>query len=539
MLHHAAAGTAQSLGIVAVAKALYDQTGSKAWLSAAAVGRLLPYLLISGVAGVLVDRFDRRRVLLASTASRAVLLAALAGAVAAGAAPIVIVLIVTVATALGTPCYPALAALMPATVPAEDLAPANGILSTIETTSWVVGPAAGGLLLIAGSASLALACNAGLFAFGLLCLLPTSSVREPTARAAPVPVRSSLLHDLTDGLQAIVGSADIAATLLLVIVVNVMLGGASVGLVLVAERLVDLGPGGFGLLNAALGAGGIIGLTLTNRIARSHRPLLSLTVSAICGSLPFALLAVFTSPTVAIALMMVAGAGSIVTEVVAMTILLRSLPQDVIGRVFGIIDSLLVASILGGSLIAPALVEIAGLRASLVIVGGVLPATVIVGGHQWRRLSARGQHRREGVVDLIEPLQAQPWLRDVLPVVLEALAATASREMVADGVAVIRQGDEPDAYFVLLSGQMVVTRREAGRPAVQVNRLGAGEGFGEIGLLGGVPRTATVTAEGPAVVLRIRGEQFVNAVNSAPNAADASVGAGLVARLARTSELYD
>ena len=50
---------------------------------------------------------------------------------------------------------PALAAATPALVPAEDLAPANGMLTTIETGAFMVGPALGGAMLVLGSASLA------------------------------------------------------------------------------------------------------------------------------------------------------------------------------------------------------------------------------------------------------------------------------------------------------------------------------------------------------------------------------------------------
>jgi hypothetical protein len=174
-----------------------------------------------------------------------------------------------------------------------------------------------------------------------------------------------------------------------------------------------------------------------------------------------------------------------------------------------------------------------------VIVGSILPATVIAGAHQWRRLSGRATQRRVDVDSRVQLLNRQPWLADVLPVVLEMLAATASEEPVAGGQVVIRQGDVADDFFVLISGSLVVTKSVPGEAPVEVNRLRPGEGFGEIGLLGGVPRTATVAAAESATILRIRGDQFVAAVNAAPASADASVGAGLVARLARGSGIHD
>jgi MFS family permease len=552
LAHHAVAGTAQSLGIVAISVALFEQTDSTSWVAAAAVARLLPYLLLSGPAGVLADRTNLRRLLLRSSWMRTIALGALAFAVVAEAPPIVVVLLVFVATTIGIPCYPALAALIPSLVPAEELAPANGLLTTIETSSWMVGPAAGGLLLLWVSPAIGLAVNAGFFALGTLALVPTNaSASEAVDRrreTAPEPFRTAL----TDGLRTVVGSAEVAVPLLLVVVVNVIFGGATVGLLLVAGDLLHTDRDGFGLLIAALGIGGFAGVALTNRIADSRRPDLGIMAATVLAGVPFAALAVVTSSWLAVALMVLAGAASIITEVVAMTVLLRSLPQEMIARVFGLTDSLLVGSILVGSLVAPALIAVTGLRTSLVIVGAVLPVTAVLGGRHWQRLADRATTSQVALAPRLDLLAAQPWLAYVLPTVLETLATHAIEEEVPAGTALIHQGDAPDDFYLILEGEFEVTQARAGRAVRSINRLGPGQGFGEIGLLGGVARTATVSAgrrrlqnvpaarlrtdcrraNSPAKVLRLPGDLFVAAVNSAPIAADGSVGAGLIARMA-------
>lgn len=536
ILHHAAASTGQSLGTVAVAKALFDQTDSKAWVAAAAAGRLLPYLVISAVAGVFADRVDRLWLLRWSSGLRLVATALLAVLVAVEAPPLAVVGLVVLATTMGTPCFPALTATVSSMVPAENLAPANGLLNTVETASWVVGPAAGGLLLIGGEPSVALLVNAAVFAVGLALLLPLR--RATTQRPAAVAEeRSGFLSDFAEGFRAIMTRGDVAAPLVLVVVVNIILGGASVGLVLVADELVDLGEGGFGILNAALGAGGFLGVLGTNWVAKRDRAMSAIGVATLLGGLPFALLAELHQPLVAVGLMACAGIGVVVTEVSAMTLMLRALPQSVLARVFGIVDSLLVGSILVGSLLAPVLIEITGLRTSLIIVGGLIPATALLGAQRLYRLSQRGTAELARIEPRLTPLAAQPWLADVLPLALEMLAAQSAEEHVADGVDVIRQGDQPDDFFVVLEGSLVVRRRAGDGPPVLINRLGPGTGFGEIGLLGEVPRTATVTAEGPARVLRVRGDHFVHAVNGTPLAADSGIGAGFVARLAQTGDV--
>jgi CRP-like cAMP-binding protein len=78
------------------------------------------------------------------------------------------------------------------------------------------------------------------------------------------------------------------------------------------------------------------------------------------------------------------------------------------------------------------------------------------------------------------------------------------------GEDVIREDDIPDALYVLVEGAAVVTSAAGGR----LNTMAAGDFFGEIGLLKGVPRTATVTMTEPSTLLRIEGETFLSLVRT-------------------------
>lgn len=551
LLHHAVAGTAQSLGTVAVAVSLYEQTHATRWVAMAAVARLLPYLILSGPAGVLAGRVNPRRLLVWSSVLRALVLAAVALAVGSGAPAAAVVALVFLATSIGTPCYPALAALVPSLVPAEDLAPANGLLNSIETTSWMIGPAAGGLLLLVTTSVFTLAANAVFFALGVAALVPTSAHAVAFARGADPP-HERLWTALSAGVRTIAGSVEVAVPLMLVLVVNVVFGGATVGLLLVSRELLHGGRGGFGLLSAALGFGGFVGVVVTNRISASRRPELGIMAATFLAGFPFAALAIVRSSWLAAGLMVLAGAGAVITEVAAMSVMLRSLPRSMIARVFGLTDSLLVGSVLAGALLAPLLIDLTGLKASLVIVGAVLPITAIVGARQWQRLAERASLNRAVVAPRLDLLAAQPWLAYALPTVLESLAANAVEEEILAGSVLIHQGDRPDDFYLILDGELEVTQVRPGTTSRTVNRLGPGEGFGEVGLMSDAGRTATVIARrrlhltsacgrlrtdcrsagSPARVLRVAGEHFVAAVNAAPMAADGSVGGGLIARMA-------
>jgi len=372
---HAASSVGQTLGVVAVAGVLYARTGEIGWVTAAAAARLLPYVMGSTVAGVLADRRDRRKVLVWSCVVRAVLVAGLAGGVAAAAPPALLVGLVFAATLAGTPCYPALAAAIPAVVPAHDLAPANGLLTTIETGAFMVGPALGGALLVVGTASLVLAMNALAFVAALALFIPVGVLPATSAAEA----LDSFGGALVAGLRTIVGSGRVLAPMLLVVSVNLVYGGSLVCLAAYARVRLGSGETGLGVLTAALGVGALVGVFLANPLARTRRPMRAILVSALLAGVPFALLAAVRQPAVAAGLLVVAGAASIVTEVLAVTVLQRELRPTVIARVFGVLDALVIGAVLVGAALMHPLIQVLGLETAVVVIGIFVPAVLCVG----------------------------------------------------------------------------------------------------------------------------------------------------------------
>jgi MFS family permease len=230
-----------------------------------------------------------------------------------------------------------------------------------------------------------------------------------------------------------------------------------------------------------------------------------------------ALVGVASSTAVVLLLLAGVGAGNTVVDVAAITLLQRSAPAHVIGRVFGVLESILMLSIGLGSILAPALIAIVGVRTAIVITGLTLPVAVALTGRWLVRLDTLPQAAAAHVrllreLTLFAPL-SQPALEQIA-VNLRAVAVPA-------GTAVIREGDPGDEFYIVEQGAVRVT--VGGIPGAPIH---AGGFFGEIALLHDVPRTATVTATTDCVLLALEREQFLAVVTGH---ADSAAAADLVA----------
>ena len=518
---------------VALIVFVFDETRSATWVAAATILRTIPYVILGPLGGVIADRYERRTVMVVSDVTRAALMFLLATA-AAAAMPVGIAIALAFLTAVAaTPYGPAVAALTPSVVKERSLAGANAIMGTVEHTALIVGPAIGGLLLILGAPSLAFFVNGVTFLFSAGCIaaIRTRSGGERTEG------RASTLRLLAEGTGAVRSSPQAAIVVGFVFVASFLYGHELVLLVLVSERLLGTGSEGVGFLNAAIGAGGVLAAGFTSRLATGARPRLSLTFGIVASAVPLAIVAFLHAPWIAYALMAVVGAGSIAFEVVSMTLLQRSLPRDVLARVFGMLDSLAVGGVMLGSFVAPLLVETIGLRVTLVTVGAVLPVLVVALTPALKRVEMEAAARAEQLAPTVDVLASLAIFSGAPRQALEALADRASREPVPAGTVVIREGEAPDDFFVVLDGVLDVSSIGESGEQRELGALATGDHFGEIGLLEELPRTATVVATTDSSLLRIPGEDFVAAVNQAPSMSGTLVD-GIVGRLSRTHPSY-
>jgi len=304
--------------------------------------------------------------------------------------------------------------------------------------------------------------------------------------------------------------------------VQVLVDGiAAVLVTLAALELLDLGQPGVGVLNAILGAGGFLGVGAALLLGATRLGAVFAAGLALFG-IPFLLVGVVPEPALAFVLLLGVGVGNTLIDTSGLTLLQRATPDVVRGRVFGVMEGALWGAFALGSALAPLLDELLGVRGALIAGGAILPVAALL---VLPRLRAIDAGPPAPAADALAVLRRQPFLRALPFPALEALAGQAAVVQAPAGTVVIRQGDAADRWYAVASGELDVA--VDGR---HVRTLGADDGFGEIGLLRQVPRTATVTARTAARLVALDAPAFIAALAGDPRAregVDAMAGARL------------
>ena len=513
---------------VALIVFVLEATGSAAWVAAAGIVRLLPYVLFGPIGGVIADRRPRKRTMIASDLIRAGVMAALTIVVWVSGPAVLAIALAALATTFAVAYTPCVSAAMPLLVDEDDLSSANALLTTITNLSYAVGPAVGGVLLVLGSPGVAFAVNALTFLGSAVVTMRLRADLGPGAQPEPVQAEGSpsMREGIAQGLTAL-RSVPAAVTIVTALIVTSFLYGQEVVLyALVANERLGLGTDGVAFLYAAIGVGGIAAAGLARGLADRPRQGFILAAAAICCGLPMMLLAVIDRPGIAYLVLAVEGVAMLVVDVLAVTSMQRILGNEVLGRAFGAIDSLSVAAMLAGSLVAPFTVRWTSLSGALVIGGGLTLAAALLVLRQAREIDRKAGERAARLGPRADFLEGLDLFTGSSRATLEELAELLVLEKVEPGVAVIDQGDQPDDLFLVVEGALVVTHRQDGGPALEVAEVGAGSYVGEIGLLRSIPRTATVTTRTPSELYRLDGQEFLRAVTEGSVRSRLSAGVG-------------
>ncbi|HEX3254569.1 MAG TPA: MFS transporter [Gaiellaceae bacterium] len=499
---------------VALVVYAYDQGGASA-VALVAVIRWVPAAVASPFAAILGDRYPRVRVMLGADLLRASALGAMAVCVVTDAPAAIIYVLASVVAVLATVFDPAQSALIPslARTP-EELTAANVSSSTLESLGFCIGPALGGILLTLTNVWVVFVVTAATFLWSALMLAPLLRASEPPLTHE----RPHLLEEATAGFRAIGSDPRLRLVIGLFGAQTLVNGAFGVLVAVSAFQLLDLGSGGVGYLWTAVGVGGLIGGAFSLALV-GHRRLATTFGIAVAGTGgPLLILGVLPRTGAALIAFGLVGFANIICDVSGFTILQRGTPSEVLSRVFGVLHSLIYATIAIGAVLAPPLIDAVGVRWTLVIVGSLLPVLSLLTHTSLTKLDTE-----PGDPHRLQLLQAIPIFSPLSPPVLERLAAELTPVQALESEEIIRKGDHGDRFYVVSSGEVEVL--VDGRPP---RREGAGSYFGEIALLRDVPRTATVRAASDVELFALDRDDFLPAVtghSGSVQAAEAVIGA--------------
>jgi MFS family permease len=513
----------RSLAGVMLAYAVFSATQYAVWIAmlvyafdrggaptagAVAVAQLVPAALLALVAATLADRRSPAGVLVGGYSVQVVGMLTAAVAIALDS-PLAAYAGAVVASAAVATTRPAQTVVVPGLVHnAEELTAANALTTWTESVSVVASSAATGVLLAVAGPGLVFVV-AGVA--GLLSVLLATTVRGMGALA--VYGGASGLDGTLAGLRLLVHEP---APRLLVTLLGaqwVVVGALDILFVILAVQVLHRGQDWVGYLNMAYGVGGVLaGLAGMALVGRRLVPLILGSVILIGAAL--ALSAFSPAAGATVLLLAVVGGGRALFNLASRTLLQRAVPAEVVGRVFGVAESIAMTGLAVGSALVPLLVVGGGTVAAVFGTAAILPLVALVSG---RRLFALDAAAHVPIVE-IALLRSLRIFRALPAPALEGLARSVEPVGLAVGDVLIREGEQGDCFYAIADGRLEVTI--GGVPVATKVR---GDGVGEIALLYNVPRTATVTAASPATVFALTRAAFLAAVAGHAPTAQAAI----------------
>jgi MFS family permease len=354
------------LAFVALVVDVYDRTESAAWVAGLLVAEFAPLVVVGLLAGPLVDRLPRRRMLVATDVIRAGIFVVIPFATTS----LQIVLLALAAGAATSLFRPAVYAGLPSLVDEDaELPRANGLLQVAENVTLAIGPLLGGLLVAWSGPDPAYAVNAASFAVSALLIvrIRRSLETEPSASEGH-------WRDLVAGFSLVSRSA--ALRTVVVAWSIVMLGSGAIGVaeIVLVREVFDAGDAGYGLMLSAMGVGLVAGGMIAGSrigddgIGRSYAAAIALMAAGIGGA------AAAPGLWVAAVLIVLAGIGNGAALVCNAVIIQRGVPDRLRGRAFTVAMSVSYAALGLGMVGAGPLTDSLGARAVWGIAAGVLAA---------------------------------------------------------------------------------------------------------------------------------------------------------------------
>jgi MFS family permease len=504
-------------GLTSIAASLlvFRETGSALSVGLMLMATALPGLLFGLIAGVFVDRLDRKRIMVVSEIIRAVLIALipLLAPLGIGWLYLLIALSSTVAQFYD----PAHASILPDVATDEELAKANSLLSATQIGALGLGFAAAGL--IAGELSIELA----FFVDALTFLVSAGAIALVNVKPIETEQDSSVaavVSNLKSGFQFLFASPILRSLLWTSIPMAVLFGFHNALELPFVDRALGANEFEYGLIEGLSMIGFFLGGIWMASVADRLREGQWIALSFIVMGLSTVVLSQVKTVPLAIVIGVIAAFANVPSFVARRLIIQRQTTREVRGRVASVFfvtrDAFFVVGM--GTV---ALADFLDIRMLMLIEGALLSLVGVVtillpglGQHarEWRQAIGllRGAAEAQGIshgrsatlADLEKFAGRVPALAN-LSLPEQQRIVTEMRYLEAEpGTVVVRQHETSDAAYFLLEGRVVAGRPEDGEEKV-LEVLNGGDFFGEIAALTGIPRTANVVVQESAVLLRV------------------------------------
>jgi hypothetical protein len=382
----------------------------------------------------------------------------------------------------------------------------------VESIAVFAGPALAGVLLAVASTGVVFTITALLIVASALFLLLIHVERAEQPRRELDA--STIAAERFAGFTILGQNPALRVMMVLLTAQTAVFGAVNVFIVVAAIELLDLGEGGVGYLNAAMGVGAFIGAVGALSLTGARRLSPAFLAGVVLIGLPLIAIGVSQEVVVVVIVLAIMGIGSSLVDVAGLTLVQRAVPDDVLARVFGVIQMLWLASIGIGAALVPVLIAWLGIENALIAAGVFLPLLVVLLGAKVARIDATAAAPDP---EELRILAAVPIFAPLPGGSLEHVAARLVPLRVEAGTVIVREGDAGDRFYIVAEGEIDVS--QDGRT---ISELEAGGYFGEIALLRDVARTATVTARTDVVLYALDRDDFLAAVTGHPQSAEAA-----------------
>jgi MFS family permease len=314
----------------AISWQIYTLTGSELALGMIGAARLIPLVLLALGAGVLADAFDRRKLMIGAQAAMLICSLFIAVSTSLDATTLWVIYGVTALSAAAhTLGLPARQAIVPSLVPREQLAGALSMNITAMQLATVLGPTLGGLLIAGWGVGVVYWIDAGSF----LVILGALLLMRP--RPVAVERRDVSLAAALEGLRFVRRTKLIWSTMLLDFMAT-LFSAATTLLPVFADRILDVGPQGLGLLYAAPSAGALVASLVISWAGAGRRQGVLLLWAVVIYGLSTVVFGLSTAFWLSLLMLAVNGAADTVSMVVRGAIRNLETPDEMRGRMVSV-----------------------------------------------------------------------------------------------------------------------------------------------------------------------------------------------------------